>query len=86
MLQSKAAARAFFDKISAFYDLLAEHSEGPVRQTGLDKLALASGERVLEIGFGTGHSLVRLAQAVGPEGRVFGDICRMQPAAWTQCS
>jgi len=72
VLQSKEEARAFYNKISAVYDLLAEHSEGPVRQAGLNKLALAPGERVLEIGFGTGHSLVQLAQAVGPEGRVFG--------------
>ena len=72
VLQSKDETRAFYDKISGVYDLLAEHSEGPVRQTGLDKLALAPGERVLEIGYGTGHCLVQLAEAVGPEGKVFG--------------
>ena len=72
MLQSKDETRAFYDKISGVYDLLAEHSEGPVRQTGLDKLALAPGEHVLEIGYGTGHCLVQLAEAVGPEGKVFG--------------
>jgi len=38
----------------------------------LDKLAPAAGERVLEIGYGTGHCLVQLAEAVGPEGKVFG--------------
>src|SRR5208282_2355429 len=27
---------------------------------------------VLEIGYGTGHCLVQLAKAVGPEGKVFG--------------
>jgi ubiquinone/menaquinone biosynthesis C-methylase UbiE len=72
VLQSKDEMRAFYDKISAVYDLLAEHSEGPVRQAGLDMLAPAAGERVLEIGYGTGHCLVQLADAVGPEGRVFG--------------
>ena len=72
MLQSKDETRAFYDKISGVYDLLAEHSEGPVRQTGLDKLALMPGEHVLEIGYGTGHCLVQLAEAVGPEGKVFG--------------
>lgn len=72
VLQSKEETRAFYDKISGVYDVLAEHSEGPVRQTGLDKLALVPGERVLEIGYGTGHCLVQLAKAVGPEGKVFG--------------
>lgn len=72
VLQSKDETRAFYDKISGVYDLLAEHSEGPVRQTGLDKLALMVGERVLEIGYGTGHCLVQLAEAVGSEGKVFG--------------
>ena len=47
VLQSKDETRAFYDKISGVYDLLAERSEEPVRQTGLDKLSLAAGERVL---------------------------------------
>jgi ubiquinone/menaquinone biosynthesis C-methylase UbiE len=72
VLQTKDETRAFYDKISGVYDLLAEHSEGPVRQTGLDLLALTLGERVLEIGYGTGHCLVQIAEAVGPEGKVFG--------------
>jgi len=72
VLQSKEETRAYYDKISAVYDLLAERSEGPVRQAGLDRLALRAGERALEIGYGTGHSLVQLARAVGPDGKVFG--------------
>jgi ubiquinone/menaquinone biosynthesis C-methylase UbiE len=72
VLQSKDETRAFYDKISGVYDLLAEHSEGPVRQTGLEKLALAPAEQALEIGYGTGHCLVQLAEAVGPGGKVFG--------------
>jgi len=72
VLQSKEETRAYYDKISAVYDLLAERSEGPVRQAGVDSLGLRAGERVLEIGYGTGHSLVQLARAVGPDGQVFG--------------
>ncbi len=72
VFQTKAETKAFYDKISHVYDLLAEHSEGPIRRAGLERLAAQPGEKVLEIGFGTGHSLVSLAQSVGPAGKVFG--------------
>ncbi len=72
VLQSKSETTAFYDKIAKVYDLLAEHSERPLREAGLRLLAAAPGERLLEIGFGTGHILVELATAVGPTGRVFG--------------
>ena len=72
VFQSKAETKAFYDKISHVYDLLAEHSEGPIRRAGLEKLNALPGEKVLEIGFGTGHSLVSLAQSVGSTGKVFG--------------
>ena len=72
VFQSKAETKAFYNKISHVYDLLAEHSEGPIRRAGLEKLNALPGEKVLEIGFGTGHSLVSLAQSVGSTGKVFG--------------
>jgi len=43
-----------------------------MRKAGLDLLKATSGEHVLEIGFGTGHSLVTLAKAVGKKGKVSG--------------
>jgi ubiquinone/menaquinone biosynthesis C-methylase UbiE len=72
VFQSKSETKAFYDKIAKVYDLLAEHSEAPVRQAGLDKLAVREGEKVLEIGCGTGHCLVAIAKAVGPEGMAYG--------------
>ncbi len=72
VLQTKSETKAFYDKIAKVYDLLAEHSERPLRETGLRLLAAAPGEHVLEIGFGTGHILAELAKAVGPTGKVFG--------------
>ena len=72
VFQSKAETRAFYDKISSVYDLLAEHSEGPVRRLGIEKLAAREGEVALEIGCGTGHCLVDLARAVGASGHVHG--------------
>lgn len=64
--------RRFYDKISRFYDYLAESSEGPMRALGLEKLAVHPGEKVLEVGYGTGHCLIDLAKAVGPTGKVHG--------------
>jgi demethylmenaquinone methyltransferase/2-methoxy-6-polyprenyl-1,4-benzoquinol methylase len=72
VLQSKSETKAFYNKIAKVYDLLSEHSERPMREAGLRLLAAAPGEHVLEIGFGTGHILAELADAVGPTGRVFG--------------
>lgn len=72
VFQSKEERKAYYNKIARVYDLLAEHSERSMRELGLRKLAVTPGEHVLEIGFGTGHCLAELAEAVGPEGRVYG--------------
>jgi demethylmenaquinone methyltransferase/2-methoxy-6-polyprenyl-1,4-benzoquinol methylase len=72
VLQTKDETKAFYNKISKVYDLLADQSEEPVRQAGLEMLNVRPGEKVLEIGFGAGHCLVALAQAVGPTGKVYG--------------
>jgi len=72
VFQSKDETKAFYNKIAKVYDLLAEHSEQPMREKGLDKLAARPNERILEVGFGTGHCLVRLARSVGADGKVYG--------------
>jgi len=69
---SKAETKALYNKISKAYDLLSDHSEGPLREAGLKMLAAKPGETILEIGFGTGHGLVWLARAVGDSGKVHG--------------
>jgi len=69
---SKRETKAFYNKISRVYDLLSDKSEAPVREAALGLLAATEGERVLEIGFGTGHCLVVLAKAVGASGKVHG--------------
>ncbi|MCA9070511.1 MAG: methyltransferase domain-containing protein [Planctomycetaceae bacterium] len=72
VFETEDQARAYYNKIAKVYDLLAEHSEQPMRDKGIALLSAQPGERVLEIGFGTGHCIVELAKAVGSEGRVFG--------------
>jgi ubiquinone/menaquinone biosynthesis C-methylase UbiE len=72
VLQTKDQTRAFYNKIARVYDLLAERSEEPMREIAVQMLAPAPGERLLEIGFGTGHVLAKLARAAGPTGQVVG--------------
>lgn len=68
----RQATRRFYDRISRAYDLMADASERTAREKGLELLAVGPGERVLEIGFGTGHALAALARAAGEAGRVVG--------------
>lgn len=72
ILSSRDEMKAFYDKIASVYDLLAEFSEQPMRQTGLKMLAAAQGETILEIGCGTGHCLTEISRAVGPDGLAIG--------------
>lgn len=64
--------RSFYDRISHSYDLIAAASEHTVREMGEQALELQPGESVLEIGFGTGNSLLDFAERVGPDGMVYG--------------
>lgn len=70
--RSVAAARSGYDRVAAIYDLAEDPFERRARRQGLALLAIRPGERVLEIGPGTGHALVVLASAAGPAGQVIG--------------
>jgi ubiquinone/menaquinone biosynthesis C-methylase UbiE len=64
--------RQNYDRLAPWYDLVAGAFEWPLARRGLEALGLKPGERVLELGHGTGRALVELARAVGPGGRVLG--------------
>jgi ubiquinone/menaquinone biosynthesis C-methylase UbiE len=67
-----ATARATYDRIAAVYDLAENPFEHRARNHALRLLAVRPGERVLEIGPGTGHALATLARVAGPAGQVIG--------------
>jgi ubiquinone/menaquinone biosynthesis C-methylase UbiE len=70
--RSKEDARNFYDRISRWYDTIEGTWTRKARIAGLQKLGAAEGEKVLEIGFGTGHSVLALARSVGGSGKVYG--------------
>ncbi len=64
--------RSFYNRISQVYDFIADAGEHTARERGEQALAVQPGERVLEVGFGTGNSVLNLAKNVGDEGQVCG--------------
>jgi ubiquinone/menaquinone biosynthesis C-methylase UbiE len=69
---SRENTRINYNRLSRWYDLLSGKSEQAVSQFGLQMLKLKPGETVLEVGFGTGHNLLALAELVGTTGHVHG--------------
>lgn len=70
--RSKESARLSYNRLSRWYDMISGNTEKKYRDWGLEKLSALPDEKILEIGFGTGHCLVSLAKAVGQAGRVTG--------------
>jgi ubiquinone/menaquinone biosynthesis C-methylase UbiE len=71
-MQKIDKTKAYYDRLSRWYDLLAGQAELRCKQRGLELLHAQPGEIVLEIGFGTGHCLQALAGSVGNTGEVHG--------------
>jgi demethylmenaquinone methyltransferase/2-methoxy-6-polyprenyl-1,4-benzoquinol methylase len=70
--RTREEARRTYDRISRYYDYLAGPFERKYAEMALERLSIGKGETVLEIGFGTGHCLERIAESVGPKGKPCG--------------
>lgn len=65
-------ARESYNRMSRYYDLLTGSTERKLRQAGMELFKPEEGEKLLELGFGTGLSLVPIAESVGSTGMVAG--------------
>lgn len=72
ILRVKGDIKATYAKLSKIYAILEERFEKKLREKGLELLDVQKGEVVLEIGFGTGCSLVEIAKSVGETGKAYG--------------
>jgi len=70
--RTKEEAKRSYDRISRYYDYLTGAFERKYAEMALERLSVSEGETVLEIGFGTGHCLKRIAESVGPKGKAYG--------------
>jgi ubiquinone/menaquinone biosynthesis C-methylase UbiE len=70
--RTKDEAKRFYDRISRYYDYFTLAFERKYAEMALDGLSIREGETVLEIGFGTGHCLERIAELVGQMGKAYG--------------
>lgn len=69
--RTKQQARISYNRMSKWYDLFMGRLEKGFRDAGLKKLTVCEGEKVLEVGFGTGYCTTALAQLVGASGTVY---------------
>lgn len=70
--RTKGEAKQFYDRISRFYDFFTVVFERKYAEMGLETLSVKKGETVLEIGFGSGYCLKRIARSVGQNGKAHG--------------
>jgi len=66
-----STARNNYNRLSRWYDWFAS-SENQFTEIGVRMLNVQPGEKVLEIGFGTGQGLVALAHSASEIGKVYG--------------
>jgi len=69
--RSKSDARSLYNRISPYYDTLAA-SEKKFIKTGLQMLDTKPGDRILEIGSGTGFALLEIARQLSGRGHAYG--------------
>ena len=70
--RSKDDALIFYNRISRLYDFSEGSFERKYIQMGVERLSVKEGDVVLEIGIGTGESIIEFAKLVGESGKIYG--------------
>ena len=70
--RSKNDTRVFYNRISRLFALSEGFYKRKHLKMGVERLSVSEGNVVLEIGVGTGDSVIEFAKIVGDSGRVYG--------------
>ena len=70
--RTKEEAKQVYDRLSRYYEYTIGAFGRKYGKMALERLSIAKGETVLEIGFGTGYCLKLIAEFIGQTGRVYG--------------
>ena len=70
--RTKEEANQAYDRISRCYDYTTGAFGRKYAKMALEHLSIVEGEILLEVGFGTGHCLKRIAECVGQTEKVYG--------------
>jgi ubiquinone/menaquinone biosynthesis C-methylase UbiE len=69
------ASQSFVDKAGEAWVRMQDRTDAlidPLGRIAIERLAVAAGERILDVGCGCGQTLLQLAERVGPSGHVLG--------------
>lgn len=70
--RTKEEARQAYDTLSRYYGYTIGALGRKYGKMALERLSIAEGETVLEIGFGSGYCLKLIGESIGQTGRVYG--------------